>query len=256
MIILLSPAKNLDFESEIPHSTHSLPQFMEESEKLMGKLKKLSSRQIGKLMSISPALAELNRDRYASWQPDFTPHNARQAVFAFNGEVYRGLDAKTFTQKNIDFAQEHLRILSGLHGILRPLDLIQPYRLEMGSRLQVTKAKNNLYKFWGNTVTRAINKALEGQKNKLVVNLASNEYFKVVQPKDIEGKVISPQFMDLKNGEYKSLMTYAKLSRGRMASWLIREKITEEAEMKDFHAEGYAFNERLSKGDEWVFTRD
>lgn len=255
MITIISPAKSLDFESEVPCPDFTVPERLEESTQLMGKLKKLSARQIGKLMGISPALAELNYNRNQDWEPEFSPDNSRQAVFAFKGDVYRGLDIDSFHPDDVQYAQEHLRILSGLHGLLRPLDLIRPYRLEMGSRFQVTKAKNNLYKYWGSKITDAINSQLERHDEKVLVNLASSEYFKVVDFSGINGRVVTPVFKDLKNGSYKVIMTWAKLARGMMSAYIMKDRIDTIEGLKSFAIEGYTYDEASSTDEELVFLR-
>lgn len=203
-------------------------------------------------MSISPALSNLNVERYQNWQLPFSLDNSKQAIFAFNGEVYTGLDAYSLTEKQLEKAQKTLRILSGLYGLLKPLDLMQPYRLEMGTRFQIGENKN-LYQFWGDKLTNALNEILEEEK--ILINLASNEYFKAVNKKKLKGELITPTFKDAKNGEYKTIMMYAKKARGSMARYLIENDVQEISQLKNAIIDDYAYNEQLSKGNDWVFTR-
>lgn len=255
MISILSPAKTLDYESPLPTSEYSIPENIEDSQKVMAKLKSLSTKKIGALMSISPELAKLNHGRNQAWEADFSPENARQAVLAFKGEAYRGMDPASFTDDDFAFAQAHLRILSGLHGLLRPLDLIRPYRLEMGTRLPIRKRKN-LYDFWDTKIAEALNQAMAQNEDPVLLNLASNEYFKAVKLDHLKGQLITASFLDFKNGEYKTIMIFAKQARGMMASYVIRNRIHEPEEVKGFDMAGYAFNDRLSSESEFVFTRD
>lgn len=252
MKIVLSPAKSLDFESKLPTDKHSEPIFLNESERINKLLKKKSPKVLSKLMDISGSLAELNWERNQEWSLPFTVHNARPAVYAFSGDVYRGLDAYTISQDKIDKLQDSVRILSGLYGVLKPLDLIQPYRLEMGTKFTVGKNKN-LYDFWKKKVTKAINDELI--KNELFVNLASNEYFKVIDAKSLKVPVITPVFKDFKNGQYKTIMTFAKLARGYMARYIIDNNINTPEGLKGFNYEGYSFSEKMSKENEMVFIR-
>ena len=205
-------------------------------------------------MKISDSLAELNHRRYAEWQADANEDNARAAIFAFKGDVYQGLDAQSLGARDLNFAQKHLRVLSGLHGLLRPLDLIQPYRLEMGTRL-TTRRGSNLYQFWGDKVTDNINKALAQQTSKVLVNLASNEYYKVVQPARIMGQILNINFKELRDGKYRFVSFSAKKARGLMARYMIDNRITQPDQLRQFDVENYAFNDALSSEDEWIFTR-
>jgi cytoplasmic iron level regulating protein YaaA (DUF328/UPF0246 family) len=255
MLIVISPAKSLDFEASPISEVHTTPEFLEDSQLLIKKLKKLSPKKIGKLMSISPALSDLNYERYQTWNLPFDTNNSKQCLEAFRGDVYRGMAAETFTQEDFNYSQKHLRILSGLYGLLKPLDLIQPYRLEMGTRFAVTPKKSNLYKFWDTKITEAVNKAVAESGNNILINLASNEYYKAVQPKLVEGTIITPQFKDMKNGEYKAIMTFAKLARGYMSAFIIKNRLTEPEQLKAFDTEGYVYNENESEGNDWVFTR-
>lgn len=255
MLIVISPAKTLDFDTPVADKKNSQPEFVAESVKLIAKLRTLSRKKIGILMNISPVLAELNYQRYLEWAPEFSPGASKQALLAFRGDVYRGLNADDYKEEDLDYAQEHLRILSGLYGLLRPLDLIRPYRLEMGTTLPVRR-KKNLYQFWDDTLTKAINTALEDHPEKVLVNLASNEYFKAIQTEKIKGKVLNIHFRQWKNGEYKIIMTFAKQARGRMTSYILQNRIEEAEEIKGFAEDGYGFNDRFSTESDWVFTRD
>lgn len=252
MKIVLSPAKSLDFESKLPTNKNSESVFLNESERINKLLKKKSPKALSKLMDISGSLAELNWERNQEWSLPFTVHNAKPAVYAFSGDVYRGLEAYTITKDKIDKLQDTIRILSGLYGILKPLDLIQPYRLEMGTKLPIGKSKN-LYEFWKQKVTKILNDELT--EKELFVNLASNEYFKVIDAKSLKVPVITPVFKDFKNGQYKTIMTFAKLARGYMARYIIDNNIESLEGLKGFNCEGYGFSEKMSKENELVFIR-
>jgi cytoplasmic iron level regulating protein YaaA (DUF328/UPF0246 family) len=254
MLIVLSPAKTLDYDTPPTTELHSQPDFIRHSAELIEVLRELSPAKIGSLMQISDALAVLNTTRYASWSPKFTRKNSKQAVLAFNGDVYEGLDAPSLTAKQLDYAQSHIRILSGLYGLLRPLDLMQPYRLEMGTKLANPRGKD-LYAFWGDMVTGALNDVLAGQKSKVLVNLASEEYFKAVKPKLLNAPVISPVFEDWKNGKYKIISFYAKRARGLMARYAAVHGIKQAEKLKNFDYEGYAFDESGSTEHSWLFRR-
>ena len=255
MLIVVSPAKTLDYDTPPATKTFSQPDFLKQSETLIKQLRKLSPDQIGSLMKISDKLAQLNAARFEAWQKPFTTDNAKQAVLAFKGDVYTGLDAESLTEKQFKFAQQHLRILSGLYGLLRPLDLMQAYRLEMGTKF-ATKAGKDLYAFWGDQITEKLNEEISAQKDDILVNLASNEYFKSVKPKLLKGQVITPVFKDWKNGQYKIISFYAKKARGLMCRYAIDHNITKVEKLKNFDYEGYAYNESMSSGSEWVFIRD
>ncbi|WP_458024609.1 peroxide stress protein YaaA [Providencia stuartii] len=254
MLITISPAKTLDYES--PLATHSFtqPELLNESQQLIEVCRKLSPADISSLMKISDKLAGLNAARFGEWHADFTPENARQAILAFKGDVYTGMQAETFSAQDFEFAQQHLRILSGLYGLLRPLDLMQPYRLEMGTRLKNPRGKD-LYEFWGNIITDKLNKALADQGDNVLVNLASDEYFKAVNSQKLDGVIIKPVFLDEKNGKYKVISFYAKKARGLMSRFIIQNKLTKTDQLADFNLEGYQFDESQSKGNELVFTR-
>ena len=254
MLIVLSPAKTLDYESPLTIQTHSQPDFIPRSAELIAVLRGMSPAKIGSLMKISDSLAHLNATRYASWSKKFSFDNARQALLAFNGDVYEGLDAATLSEKQLTWAQDHLRILSGLYGLLRPLDLMQPYRLEMGTKLPNPRGKD-LYAFWADEITPALNAALKAQKSKALVNLASEEYFKSVHPEALIAPVITPVFEDWKGGKYKIISFYAKRARGLMARYAIDHKITRPEQLKAFDSEGYAFEPKGSDESRWLFRR-
>lgn len=252
MITVISPAKSLDFETQSVVSEYTIPDYLEYSEKLMHKLRKQSPNKLSALMSISANLGKLNWERNQNWSLPFTPENAKQASLAFNGDVYLGLDASSFSKEDFEFAQDHLRILSGLYGMLRPLDLIQPYRLEMGTKFSVGRRKD-LYHFWRDIITKDLNTLLA--KEEVLLNLASNEYFGAVDSKRIKGKIITPQFKELKNGEYKMISFFAKKARGLMSAYMIKNKIEEIEQMKGFDYEGYMYSEQLSDDTNWLFIR-
>lgn len=254
MIAIISPAKTQDFTDQKFIDEYSEPAFLKDSEKLIKELRKKSAPKISKLMDVSSNIAELNYERYRNFKTPFTPDNSKQALLAFKGDVYTDIDVENFSKKEFDFAQDHLRILSGLYGILNPLDLIQPYRLEMKIKLKNSRGKN-LYEFWGNRITDKINVDLEKTKNPYLINLASNEYFKAVDTRKIKGEIITPVFKDNKNGEYKILAFYAKRARGMMANFIIKNKLQTVEKLKTFQEAGYAYSERLSTDKEWVFIR-
>ncbi|WP_336368112.1 peroxide stress protein YaaA [Marinobacter sp. C2H3] len=254
MLMIISPAKTLDYESPLATQTYTQPDFVDDACELVDQLKTLEPHQISNLMSISDKLGQLNAERFRDWHTPFTPENARQAVLAFKGDVYTGLDAEQFSEDDFAFAQDHLRMLSGLYGVLKPLDLMQPYRLEMGTRFENTRGKD-LYAFWGNRITNEINRLLAADDG-VLVNLASNEYFKSVRKKDLKGRLITPQFKDWKNGQYKMISFYAKKARGLMCRFAIENRITQADDLKGFNLEGYAFSAADSDADNWVFLRD
>ncbi|HCN42186.1 MAG TPA: peroxide stress protein YaaA [Proteus vulgaris] len=254
MLITISPAKTLDFESPLATTHFTQPELLKYSQQLIEECRKLSSSDIASLMKISDKLAGLNAARFGEWQPNFTPENARQAILAFKGDVYTGMQAELFSEDNFQFAQQHLRILSGLYGVLRPLDLMQPYRLEMGVKLKYKKGRD-LYQFWGNTITETLNKALEEQGDNILINLASDEYFKSVNPQKLNAEIIKPVFLDEKNGKFKVISFYAKKARGLMSRFIIQEKLTNKTQLKEFDLEGYQFNAAASEGNTLVFKR-
>ena len=255
MLIVISPAKTLDYETPPATDKVTQPDFLDQSAKLIKELKQLSPQEIASLMNISDKLAQLNAARFEAWTKKFTSENARQAALAFKGDVYTGLNADTLSEKQFDFAQKHLRILSGLYGLLRPLDLMQAYRLEMGTKFANQRGKD-LYSFWGNRITDKLNEAFAGQKKPVLVNLASNEYFKSINTKELKAEIVTPVFKDWKGGKYKIISFYAKKARGLMCRYAIDNKITKVEKLKGFDYEGYSFNEGMSSEKEWVFTRD
>lgn len=255
MLAVISPAKRLDFDTPSPTKKYSLPAYLEESTQLIATLRNKSPVDLSNLMGISCKLADLNYQRYAQWQTPFSTKNAKQAMTAFAGDVYMGLLARTYSERDFSWAQKHVRILSGLHGILKPLDLIQPYRLEMGTELTTTRGAN-LYDFWGNKVTDELNTALDEQKQPVLINLASKEYFNVLKVDKIRARIITPIFKDLKNGSYKFVSFFAKKARGSMASYLVKNRISTLKALKEFDCGGYYYAKELSSADEWVFLRD
>jgi cytoplasmic iron level regulating protein YaaA (DUF328/UPF0246 family) len=254
MITIISPAKNLDFKRQVKIKTFTQPIFLKESERLIRNLRKLKPADLTDLMGISDKLAVLNYERFQIWSQPFTNENARQAVLAFNGEVYNGLNAKELNEGDLKYAQDHLRILSGLHGILRPLDLIQAYRLEMGTELEVGKHEN-LYTFWSNKIHNHLREKLMSEQNPVLINLASNEYSKVTKLKKLKARVITPVFYQLKGDEYKMIVVYAKKARGMMTRYIIKNRIDDPEQLKLFDAEGYFYNENISDDKKWVFCR-
>lgn len=252
MKIIISPAKSLDFKNNAPTSLHTQPRFLAQSEKLNKTLKALSAKELSALMKISDDLGRLNYQRNQDWQPKFTLQNAKQAVYAFTGEVYRGLDVHSLAEEKIPALQEKLRILSGLYGVLKPLDLIQPYRLEMGTKLKVENAEN-LYKFWADDLVTSLNS--EMKKDELFVNLASAEYFKAIPKKLLKVPIITPVFKELKGDTYKIVAVYAKKARGLMVRYILDNNIETIEGLKGFNTDGYGFTESLSNKNELVFTR-
>jgi uncharacterized protein len=254
MLIVLSPAKSLDNSPPPKATPHTQPDFLPRASELIELMRTYSPAQIGSLMSISDNLAQLNAERYASWSPEFNLENAKQAALAFDGDVYGGLDARSMTSAQLNYTQDHVRILSGLYGVLRPLDLMQPYRLEMGTRLANGRGKD-LYAFWGDTVTEALNAELTLQPNPVLVNLASEEYFKVVRPKSLEAQIITPVFEEWKNGRYKIISFFAKRARGLMARYAAQKRLKSVDKLKLFDLEGYCFEPALSDSVSWRFRR-
>lgn len=254
MLLVISPAKSLDYETPATTRTHTLPDFIDHSAELIDALRPLSPAQLSSLMDISDALAVLNVTRYATWSPKFSSKNAKQAVLAFNGDVYDGLDAASLTEKQLGYLQSRLRILSGLYGVLRPLDLMQPYRLEMGTALANSRGRN-LYAFWGDLVTDALNAQLLENRSEVLVNLASEEYFKAVKTKQLNARVIHPVFEDWKNGKYKVISFFAKRARGLMARYAATKGITQAEKLKRFDLDGYAYDASASDETHWVFRR-
>ncbi len=256
MIALLSPAKSLDFTLEHPIPDSSQPVLLEDAKYLIGKLKNVGPQKIKKMMSVSADLATLNFERFQEWSGDENLERTKPAILAFRGDVYRGMGADDFTREDLDFAQKRLRILSGLYGLLRPMDRIEPYRLEMGCSFKVTAAKNNLYKYWDDRITDEINVSLGESGSRIVLNLASAEYFKAVNVKAIDGELIDVIFMDKKGDDYKVVMTWAKLARGMMSRFIVQHRISEPEGLKAFNTEGYNYNSGMSSEQKMVFTRD
>ena len=254
MITVISPAKRLDFDNGMIRK-QSVPLFLEDANYLVERLRKLSTNQLQKLMSVSTKIADLNTSRFKTWDNSTTTPKAKQALLAFNGDVYSGLDATSFETKDFDFAQQHLRILSGLYGVLKPLDMIQPYRLEMGTRLK-NKQGDDLYDFWGVRITEAINAELEQMRNAVLINLASNEYFHSVVADHLNAQIITPVFKEKKNGTYKVISFTAKRARGMMARYIIKNRIKTPELLKQFREGDYRYQTKLSNETQWVFTRD
>jgi cytoplasmic iron level regulating protein YaaA (DUF328/UPF0246 family) len=252
MKIVISPAKSLNYEKTVPVTTHTEPQFLKQAATIQNTLKKKKPKQLSELMDISEKLAELNWQRNQDWHVPFTTENARQAVYAFDGDVYTGLDVYTLPEAKVSVLQDKLRILSGLYGLLKPLDLMQAYRLEMGTAMPVGKNKN-LYEFWKKTITKTLNDEL--QKDELFLNLASNEYFSAVDAKMLKVPVITPEFKDYKDGKLKMISFFAKKARGLMVRYIIDTNAETIDDLKGFNYEGYAFDANLSKGNTLVFTR-
>ncbi len=253
MLIVISPAKTLDYETTPVTDVHSQPDFLNHSAELIEQLRTLSVQDVAELMKLSDKLSSLNVARFESWTPEFTTDNAKQALLAFKGDVYAGMDAETFSAEDFEFAQDHLRILSGLYGLLKPLDLMQPYRLEMGTKLANGRGKD-LYQFWGNIITDTLNEQLVSEQ--VLINLASNEYFKATKAKNISARIITPVFKDWKNGQYKTISFYAKKARGLMSRYIIQNKLENPEQLKDFDLDGYRFADSMSEGDTWTFIRD
>ncbi|MDX8407357.1 MAG: peroxide stress protein YaaA, partial [Mariprofundaceae bacterium] len=253
MLLIVSPAKKLDIEKPAPLQTFSQPQYLDEAARLIGILRELDSFQIADLMKLSIKLADLNMARYQQWHTPFTADNSKQAIFAFQGDVYQGMDAASMSEDDIDFAQRHLRILSGLYGLLRPLDLMQAYRLEMGTRLNNPRGRD-LYAFWGEIITEALNQALAEQGDNILINLASNEYFRAVHPSALKAEIITPQFKELRGDRYKIISFSAKKARGMMSRYIIKHHLQDPEAIKAFDADGYNYNPELSEGNNWVFS--
>ena len=255
MLIAISPAKKLDLTKQKRTKKCSTPAFLDDSKILIDCLRKYSEARLAKLMGISPKLAAENHERFAKWSTPFEPSNSKQALLTFQGDVYIGLNAPGYAAADFKFAQDHLRILSGLYGVLKPLDLMQPYRLEMGTKLRSPRGKD-LYEFWGTKITEELNRHLKAQKADVLVNLASNEYFKSVKQDSLAARqIVTPVFKDEKNGVYKVIQFFAKKARGLMSSYIIRNRLADVEEIKSFDVEGYRFNRGMSSDTELVFTR-
>lgn len=263
MLVVVSPAKNLDFESPLPNfvkndTAGSLataqPRLLKNTKELVEICKTLSPADLSTMMKISDKLAILNAERFSSFEFPFTINNARPAMYAFNGDVYTGLDANSLSEDSVAFAQDHLRILSGLYGVLKPLDLMQPYRLEMGKKLNIGSAKN-LYEYWGETITKEVNKALVEQGDSVLINLASNEYFTSIKKANLDATIVTPQFKDEKNGKFKIISFYAKKARGLMARYIIEHKIKKVNDLQRFDVDGYYFDDKESTNTDLIFKR-
>ena len=255
MLFVMSPAKSLNFETKSNAQTSSEPLFLSDSEKIMSVLKKKSVNKLMKMQDISKNLGELNFLRNQNWNTETKKASNKQAISSFHGEVYVGLNESDFTEEDYTFAQDHLRVLSGLYGILKPLDLIQPYRLEMGTQLKTTRGKN-IYEFWKMRITESLNNEFEKDEKPVLINLASEEYFKSIKPKNLKADIIQPVFMDKKNGKFKVISFFAKKARGLMARFVIKNRIDSPEELKAFDSEGYLYSEEMSADNKWVFLRD
>lgn len=255
MLMVISPAKTLDYDTPPATPRFTQPEHLDHAQDLIQQLRDFTPAQIAELMHLSDKLAGLNAARFGSWERPFNPSNAKQALLAFKGDVYTGLNAEDFSEADFDFAQTHLRMLSGLYGVLRPLDLMQPYRLEMGTKLANPRG-NNLYDFWGERISGWLNEALAAQGDEVLLNLASTEYFSAVKRKALNAQVIDTEFKDLKNGQYKIISFYAKKARGLMARYVIKERLTNLAGLKDFTYEGYAYSSAQSTPSKLVFLRE
>ena len=255
MLMVISPAKTLDYETPPATQRFTQPHYLDHSQALIGQLRELSPQQIGELMHLSDKLSGQNAARFGSWTPAFTPENAKQALLAFKGDVYTGLNAVDFSEADFDYAQTHLRMLSGLYGLLRPLDLMMPYRLEMGTKLANPRGKD-LYAFWGTRISEWLNEALAAQGDDVLLNLASNEYFSAVKKSALNARIINTEFKDLKNGQHKIISFYAKKARGMMSRFVIKERINTPEQLKQFDAQGYYYSAEQSKPDSLVFLRD
>lgn len=254
MIIVISPAKTLHARSPIQLDRYTQPTFLAEAQKIVSVLKKKKPEELAQLMDISPKLAGLNAHRFHLWQTPFTPENAWQALLMFNGDVYQEMKAASFSPAQFDYAQQNLRILSGVYGLLKPLDLIQPYRLEMGTAINIG-AKKDLYDFWKTKITSRLKEDLGNNGSQTLINLASNEYFSAIETKKLKARIITPSFKESKNGQYQTISIFAKKARGLMSRFIIQNEITDAEEIKAFDFGGYYFNNHLSKENDWVFTR-
>ncbi len=255
MLTIISPAKKLNFDTPMPLSSFTMPVFLDASQELMDILCGMSAEEIGRLMKVSPKLSELNVRRYRDWQTPFTPENAKQALFAFHGDVYAALDADSLSDSDVQFAQDHLRILSGLYGVLRPLDLIQAYRLEMGTRLSNARGRD-LYAFWGSAITDAISREMSGSGEQTLMNLASVEYARVVRASTLPGRMITVHFREQRDDVYKVIGIHAKKARGMMSRFILQNRIDVPEDIKQFNLSGYRYRQSMSSASEWIFTRN
>ncbi len=254
MLIVISPAKSLDYKTPAITQEYTVPELLSESEKLLTKLRKMNPQKLSELMGISANLGQLNYQRFQTWHQPFTPQNAKQAVLAFSGDVYQGLDPNTLREEQLLKMQNKLRILSGLYGVLKPLDLMQPYRLEMGTKLKYQRS-SDLYAFWRSKITGKVKEALAESGSNVLVNLASNEYYKSIDIKKLDTEVVTPEFKDMKNGQYKMISFFAKKARGSMTRFILENDIDRSEDLQAFESEGYMFNPGLSKKGRPVFTR-
>ena len=254
MLITLSPSKGQDFENPSPSAIYTIPEQLEESQRLIQKAKQLNSAEVRELMGVSENISSLNVKRFNQWKTPFTSENAKPALFAFKGDVYSGIQKEKYDEGDLAYAQEHLRILSGLYGALRPMDLIQPYRLEMKTKLKNERG-DNLYQFWGDRITQQLNNVLSQQKEKVLVNLASNEYFKSVKPKQLDGDLLNISFKETKDGKTRVIAIFAKRARGMMTDFMLRNRIEHRNDLKDFGTAGYSFSPKDSTDSNWVFSR-
>ena len=254
MIVLMNSSKTLDFSPPVGISRHTVPEFLKDAALLVEQLRKLSAPKLSELMGISDKLAKLNVTRYANWQTAAAPAGAKQAILAFKGDIYSGIETANYDIKDFDFAQQHVRILSGLYGMLRPLDLIQPYRLEMDTKLPAAGGKN-LYSFWGNRITESLKALLKEEKSGVVVNLCSAEYLRVIKSESLEARVITPAFKEFRSGSYRFITIYAKKARGFMCNYIIRRHLNCVEDLKTFDVGDYQYNKKISSAHEWVFTR-
>ena len=254
MIILMNSSKTLDFQQKARISKHTIPELKKDADKLVKELKKLSTADFSNLLKISAKLTKLNVERYANWQTQVKESNAKHALLAFRGDIYSGMHVENYKIKDINFAQKHMRILSGLYGILRPLDLIQPYRLEMATKLAATRGKN-MYDYWGTKINEILKALLKQEKSGTLVNLCSMEYFKATKPDLLDVKVITPAFKEFRAGSYRFITLYAKKARGMMCNYIIQNHLKEVNDLKSFDVEGYQFNQNISSDNEWVFAR-
>jgi cytoplasmic iron level regulating protein YaaA (DUF328/UPF0246 family) len=254
MIILMNSSKTLDFQQKARISKHTIPELKKDADKLVKELRKLSTADFSNLLKTSDKLTKLNVERYANWQTQANVSNAKQALLAFRGDIYSGMGVDHYRMKDFNFAQKHMRILSGLYGVLRPLDLIQPYRLEMAAKLATTRGKD-LYAFWGTKINEILRELLKQEKSDTLVNLCSMEYFKAIKSNLLEVKVITPAFKEFRDGTYRFITLYAKKARGMMCNYIIQNHLREVNDLKSFDVEGYQYNQKISSDNEWVFTR-
>jgi len=254
MIVLMNSSKTMDFDTTAGKLKHSVPQFLKESQLLVKELRRLSESEFSKLLKISEKLTKLNIERYAKWQIKAEGSTSKQALLAFRGDIYSGMEVDVYKAEDFEFAQNHVRILSGLYGILRPLDLIQPYRLEMATKLATARGKD-LVQFWGTKINDSINKLLKREKSGVLINLCSLEYFNSIKPASLDATVVTPVFKEYRDGSYRFITLYAKKARGMMCNYIIQNRLERLEDLKSFDSEGYQYNKKISSDREWVFTR-